>query len=56
MRRLKTGNCPNCKRVLFRRRSIKLRKIKPTICEYCKFKIENPYEVFHGTPLISIGT
>jgi DNA-directed RNA polymerase subunit RPC12/RpoP len=50
VKRLKTGQCPNCKKTLFRRRSIKIKKKKPTKCEYCGFVIEDPYKIF--TPVI----
>ena len=42
-RRIKEG--PNCKRILIRRRSIHKNKI-PTICNFCGFKIEEPYKIF----------
>ena len=48
-RKIKEGICPNCKKKMYRRRSIKIKKIKPTKCEYCGFLIENPYNVFSPT-------
>lgn len=44
-RQIKACFCPNpkCKKKLFRR---KIKKNKPTKCNYCGYKILNPYEVF----------
>ena len=45
---IKKGYCPKCKKLLLRKRSIHVHKnLKPTICNYCKFKIENPYTIFN---------
>jgi len=43
---LKGCFCPNCKKKLFRRRSIRIRDIKPTTCGSCGFVIKNPHEIF----------
>ena len=45
-RKTKQGQCPKCGKTLFRSRSIKIKKIKPTKCNYCGFLIEDPYKVF----------
>ena len=35
--------CPKCNKKLFR---VKIKRNKPTTCNYCGFVIENPFEVF----------
>ena len=35
--------CPQCGKKLFRRRT---RRNVPTICNYCNFRIKDPYSVF----------
>lgn len=35
--------CPKCKKKLFR---VKVKVNKSTICNYCKFVIKNPRDVF----------
>ena len=40
---VKGAFCPKCNKKLFR---VKIKKDKPTKCNYCGFVIENPYEVF----------
>jgi len=35
--------CPRCNKKLFR---VKVKKNKPTTCNYCGFIIKNPREVF----------
>jgi len=48
-RKIKEGICPNCNKKIYRRRSIKIKKIKPTKCGHCGFLIENPYQIFAPT-------
>jgi len=48
-KKTKQGNCPKCGKILFRSRSIKIKKVKPTKCGHCGFLIENPYQVFAPT-------
>ncbi len=45
-KKIKEGICPNCGKTLMRSRSIKIKKIKPTKCNYCGFLIEDPYKIF----------
>lgn len=45
-KRLKGCFCPKCNSKIFRRRSIKRYKPKPTECGVCGFIIENPFETF----------
>jgi len=40
---IKGAFCPNCKKKLFRR---KVKRNKPTKCNYCNFVIQNPYDIF----------
>ncbi len=42
-REVKGCFCPKCGKKLFRR---KLKRNKPTRCNYCNFIIQNPREVF----------
>ena len=42
----KVGICPKCEKTLYRKRSIRIRDIKPTKCNYCGEIIKNPYEIF----------
>lgn len=40
---IKACFCPKCKKKLVRR---KVKRNKPTKCNYCNFLITNPYDVF----------
>ena len=46
MKKTKIGICPKCQKTLYRKRSIRIKDIKPTKCNYCGEVIPNPYEVF----------
>lgn len=40
-KRIKKIRCPNCSKIIYRK---KVKKHKPTFCNYCGFKIDNPYK------------
>jgi len=42
-RKIKGAFCPKCNKKLFR---VKVRRNKPTTCNYCGFLIENPFKIF----------
>ena len=46
IKRIKECYCPKCSKKIVVSRPIHRSNPKPIICNSCKFKIENPYEVF----------
>lgn len=41
-----SADCPKCNKRLIRKMPMKIKKIKPTKCNYCGFKIDNPFLIF----------